>query len=70
LQTEGKVEIEISYATAFARQFGQRLLLDPVVYVEMLFEKRALLLDLGDITFLPPRKIHRIEHLFLSRTCI
>jgi ribonuclease Z len=43
---------------------------DPAVYVEMLFEKRALLLDLGDITFLPPRKIHRIEHVFVSHAHI
>jgi ribonuclease Z len=39
---------------------------DPALYVEMLFEKRALLFDLGDLTFLPPRKIHRIEHVFVS----
>jgi ribonuclease Z len=39
---------------------------DPALYVEMLFEKRALMFDLGDITFLPPRKIHRIDHVFVS----
>jgi ribonuclease Z len=39
---------------------------DPALYVEMLFEKRAVLFDLGDITFLSPRKIHRIEHVFVS----
>jgi ribonuclease Z len=43
---------------------------DPALYVEMLFEKRALLIDLGDITFLPPRKIHRIEHVFVSHAHI
>jgi len=43
---------------------------DPALYVEMLFEKRALLFDLGDITFLPPRKIHRIEHVFVSHAHI
>jgi ribonuclease Z len=39
---------------------------DPALYVEMLFAKPALLFDLGDITFLPPRKIHRLEHVFVS----
>lgn len=43
---------------------------DPALYVEMLFEKRALLFDLGDITFLPPRKIHRLEHVFVSHAHI
>lgn len=43
---------------------------DPALYVEMLFEKRALLFDLGDITFLPPRKVHRIEHVFVSHAHI
>lgn len=43
---------------------------DPALYIEMLFEKRALLFDLGDITFLPPRKIHRIEHVFVSHAHI
>lgn len=43
---------------------------DPALYVEMLFEKRALLFDLGDITFLPPRKIYRIEQVFVSHTHI
>lgn len=39
---------------------------DPAVYVETLFEKRALLLDLGSIENLPPRKILRLEHVFVS----
>jgi ribonuclease Z len=43
---------------------------DPALYVEMLFEKRALLFDLGDITFLPPRKIHRLDHVFVSHAHI
>jgi len=43
---------------------------DPALYVEMLFEKRALLFDLGDITFLPPRKIHRLEHVFVTHAHI
>jgi ribonuclease Z len=43
---------------------------DPALYVETLFEKHAILFDLGDITALPPRKLHRIEHVFVSHTHI
>lgn len=43
---------------------------DPALYVETLFEKHAILFDLGDITALPSRKIHRIEHVFVSHTHI
>lgn len=41
---------------------------DPVVYIDFLFEKRALLFDLGEIEQLPPRKILRISHIFVSHT--
>ena len=43
---------------------------DPAIYIETLFEKRAFLFDLGDIAALPPRKIHRLEHVFVSHTHI
>ena len=43
---------------------------DPALYVETLFETRSLLFDLGDITALPPRKIHRIARIFISHTHI
>jgi ribonuclease Z len=43
---------------------------DPALYVETLFEKRAILLDLGDISNLPARKIHRLEHVFVSHAHI
>jgi ribonuclease Z len=39
---------------------------DPALYVETLFEKRAILFDLGDITILSPRKIQRLDHIFVS----
>jgi ribonuclease Z len=39
---------------------------DPVVYVDFLFEHRALLFDLGDISALPPKKILRLSHVFVS----
>ena len=43
---------------------------DPALYVETLFEKHALLFDIGDISALSPRKIHRIEHVFVSHAHI
>jgi len=41
---------------------------DPGVYVDFLFARRALLFDLGEITRLPPRKILRLSHIFISHT--
>jgi ribonuclease Z len=43
---------------------------DPALYVERSFEKGALLFDLGDLSALSPRKIHRIEHVFISHAHI
>jgi len=39
---------------------------DPVLFVDCLFEHRALLFDLGDIQALPPRKLMRISHVFVT----
>ena len=39
---------------------------DPALYVETLFEKAALMFDLGDISNLSPRKIMRLELVFVS----
>lgn len=39
---------------------------DPVVYVDFLFERRALMFDLGDISGLAPKKILRLSHIFVS----
>jgi ribonuclease Z len=41
---------------------------DPVVYVDFLFERRALLFDLGELGALPARKLLRISHVFVSHT--
>ena len=43
---------------------------DPALHVETLFEKHAILFDLGDISALAPRKIHRLEHVFVSHAHI
>jgi ribonuclease Z len=39
---------------------------DPAVYVDLKFERRALLFDLGDISVLPPRKLLRISDVFIT----
>jgi len=41
---------------------------DPAVYIDFLFERRAILFDLGEISSLPPRKILRLSHIFISHT--
>jgi ribonuclease Z len=43
---------------------------DPALYIETLFEKRAIMFDLGDISNLPPRKLQRLEHVFVSHAHI
>ncbi|HYZ22090.1 MAG TPA: hypothetical protein VE690_08030 [Rhodopila sp.] len=39
---------------------------DPGVYADIMFDRRALLLDLGDIAALTPRKLLRVSHVFVS----
>ena len=41
---------------------------DPALFVDVLFERRALLFDLGDLAVLPPRKLLRTSHVFVSHT--
>lgn len=41
---------------------------DPGVYVDFKFERRALVFDLGDNARLPPRKLLRLTHAFVSHT--
>src|SRR5215831_10367004 len=43
---------------------------DPALYIETLFERRAILFDLGDIAALPARKILRLEQVFVSHAHI
>ena len=41
---------------------------DPGLYVDFRDERRAVLFDLGDITALPPRKLMRLSHVFVTHT--
>jgi ribonuclease Z len=41
---------------------------DPALYVDLMFEKRGLLFDLGDVRALAPRKLLRISDVFVSHT--
>src|ERR1700739_2121225 len=41
---------------------------DPGLYIDFRDERRALLVDLGDITALPPRKLMRLSHVLVSHT--
>lgn len=41
---------------------------DPVLFLDFLFEKRALLFDIGDVRALAPRKLLRISDIFVTHT--
>jgi ribonuclease Z len=43
---------------------------DPALYLETLFERRAILFDLADLSNLPTRKLQRLEHVFVSHAHI
>ena len=41
---------------------------DPGVYVEFRYRNRAILFDLGDLHSMPPRKLLKVSHIFVSHT--
>jgi ribonuclease Z len=41
---------------------------DPCVYIDLKFERRALLFDIGDVSRLPTRKLLRVSDVFVSHT--
>ena len=41
---------------------------DPGVFIDLKFERRAILFDVGDVRALPTRKLLRVEDLFVSHT--
>lgn len=43
---------------------------DPALYVRLMGEKKALLFDLGDVSFLHPGKLFKVTHVFVSHTHI
>ncbi|MDE2262078.1 MAG: ribonuclease Z, partial [Gammaproteobacteria bacterium] len=45
------------------RAFG-----DPGVLIDLKFERRAILFDIGDVSGLPPRKLPRVSDVFVSHT--
>jgi ribonuclease Z len=41
---------------------------DPGLYIPFLFEKRAMIFDLGDIVSLSPKELLKINHVFITHT--
>jgi ribonuclease Z len=41
---------------------------DPGVYIDLKFERRAILFDIGNISVLPTRKLLRVSDVFVSHT--
>jgi ribonuclease Z len=60
----------LSEATAMSRHFDPHLVNDPfgdpALYVQLVFERRALLFDIGDLSRLSPRQLLRISDVFIS----
>jgi ribonuclease Z len=52
----------------FQAELVNRTFGDPGVYIDLKFERRAILFDIGDIAALPTRKLLRISDVFVSHT--
>jgi ribonuclease Z len=52
----------------FQAQLVNKSFGDPGVYIDLMFERRALLFDMGDLSVLPTRKLLRITDVFVSHT--
>ena len=52
----------------FNAQLVNRTFGEPGVYLDLKFERRALLFDIGDITALSTRKLLRLSDVFVSHT--
>ena len=50
----------------FEPQLTNQAFGDPGIYVDFRDERRALLFDIGDIDALPPRKLMRLSHVFVT----
>lgn len=50
-------------ASLVNREFG-----DPGVFIDLKFERRAILFDIGDVSALPTRKLLRVSDIFVSHT--
>jgi ribonuclease Z len=53
----------IFQAELINRPFG-----DPGVFIDLKFERRAILFDIGDIAVLPTGKVLRVSDVFVSHT--
>jgi ribonuclease Z len=41
---------------------------DPGIQIDFLFDRRAVLFDMGEMSHLPPRKLLKVSHIFISHT--